>query len=437
MVPAAGNPNIDARAWHRTAIAKFPKNEMHTTCGILNDDARAAVGIVGSTHVKDGRIRSPRASEHGEWDPHLYSRRATLREGDLAVVLVRRAGDTALVTAEHDGWTATRSIGIIRADPLIVKWLRIWLQTPTAKARIDDAVTAHVEPTMSLDTLRHMPFPLPPHDTIARYHQAFILIEEMIGLHQEAARKAVELAAAIHHECSFAHSARSTRLLGEVAKAKTGTGSARTLPLRTEEPGVDAVTPTDLFDLVAPHVERFRLSSPADTPHVWPPGTLMLSSRPDGAHMAVTQHPATPTRNVVAVRPVEARDTWWLLHELRSRRGEITRLTKGQNAREISARAVSRLSVTWPDPTTRADFHTVADPLHAVARHLISKVATLDDLKDALLRDISAKARDVLEQEAESGDEDVDATHSLVFPAQREVTTDHESGWPLDDRYPG
>ncbi len=437
MILVPGNPNRDTEAWYGTAIAKFPKNEMFTTCGVLDDDAHAPQGIVSSTHVRDGRISSPRTSKHGEWDPYLYSRRTTLRKGDLAVVLVRRTGDTALVTAEHDGWTATRSIGIVRADPLIVQWLHIWLQTPTAKARIDDAVTAHVEPTMSLDTLRHMPFPLPPRDTIARYHQAFSLIEEMIGLQQEAARKAVELAAAIHHEWSSAHSARSKRLLGEVAKAKTGTGSARALLLRTEGSGVDAVTPTDLFDLVAPHVERFRLSSQADAPQVWPPGTLMLSSRPDGAHMALTQHPATPTRNVVAVRPMDDMDTWWLLHELRSRSGEIAQLSKGQNAREISARALSGLSVMWPDSTTRADFHTVADPLHAVARQLISKVATLHDLKDALLRDISAKARDVLEEEAESGDEDVDATHSLIFPAQREVTTDHESGWPLDDRYPG
>ncbi len=424
MVHVPGDPE----AWYRTAIAEFPKNEMSTACGVLDDDAHASKGIVSSTHVKDGRISPPRIGEHGEWDPCLYSRRSTLREGDLVVVLVRRTGDTALVTAEHDGWTATRSIGIIRADRLIVRWLRIWLQTPTAKARIDDDVTAHVEPTMSLDTLRRMPFPLPPRDTIAGYHRTFSLIEEMIGLHQEAARKAVELAAAIHHNRSSTHSARSRRLLGEVAKAKTGAGSARTLPLRAEGSGVDAVTPTDLFDLAAPHVERFRLSGPADSPHIWPPGTLMLSSRPDGAHMAVTRHPATPTRSVVAVRPVEDTDTWWLLHELRSRSGEVAQLSKGQNAREISARALSRLSVTWPDSTTRAGFHAVADPLHAVARQLISKVATLHDLKDALLRDISAKAREVLEQEARSGVEDVDAAHSPVFSTQRAARTAHESG---------
>lgn len=436
MAPAPGNPNNDTEAWLRTAIAEFPKNEMYTTCGILDDDARAPVGIVSSTHVKDGRISSPRTSEHGEWDPYLYSRRATLKKGDLAVVLVRRTGDTALVTAEHEGWTATRSIGIIRADPLTVRWLRIWLQTPTAKARIDEDVTAHVEPTVSLDTLRRMPFPLPPPDTITKYHRAFNLIEETIDLHQEAARKAVELADAIHNDWTSEHSARSTRLLGEVAKAKTGTGSARTLPLRTEEPGVDAVTPTDLFDLMAPHVERFRLGSPADTPQAWPPGTLMLSSRPDGAHMAVTRRPATPTRGVVAVGATDEMDTRWLLHELRSRSGEVARLAQGRNAREISARALLRLSITWPDANTRADFHAVADPLHAVARQLISKVATLHDLKDALLHDISARTRDVLEQEAESSDEDVDATHSPTFPAQGEVTADHESGWPLDDRYP-
>nr|WSZ97516.1 hypothetical protein OH820_19320 [Streptomyces sp. NBC_00857] len=80
-------------------------------------------------------------------------------------------------------------------------------------------------------------------------------------------------------------------------------------------------------------------------------------------------------------------------------------MAQGRNAREISARALKRLSIAWPDSITRADFHAMTDPLHAVARQLVSESATLHDLKDALLRDISAKAGVLLGQETETAEE--------------------------------
>lgn len=160
----------------------------------------------------------------------------------------------------------------------------------------------------------------------------------------------------------------------------------------------------------------------------------MLSTRPDGAHIVVTQHPASPTRCVVAVRPANDKDSWWLLHELRSRSNDISQMAQGRNAREISARALSRLSLAWPDSITRADFHTMTDPLHATARQLVSESATLHDLKDALLRDISAKAGVLLEQEAELNEEDVHPPRPSMTSTPREATTSHESGWSLENR---
>ncbi|MDI3420320.1 restriction endonuclease subunit S domain-containing protein [Streptomyces luteolus] len=422
MASPAHSYSINTEAWQATAIADFHPKDMYTTSGALDDDAPGQAGIVSSTHVRGGRIHSPRTGERGPKD--TSPNRAALKEGDLAVVLVRRAGHAAIVPAEYAGWTASRSIGIIRSDPHVVRWLQIWLQTPAAKARIDEDVTAHVEPTVSLDTLRRMRFPLPPPDVIATYHRTFGRLEKLINIYGETARDAMELADAIHDDWSSI--AAWEKPLREVAKARTGTGSARSLAPRSNELGVDAITPTDLLDLTVPHVERFRLSSPADAPEVWPPGTFMLSTRPDGAHIAVTQHPATPTRGVLAVRPVEEADVWWLLHELRSRSSDIAQAAQGRNAREISARAVSSLSVTWPDSTTRAHFHTIADPLHSVARQLVSKIATLHDLKGALLRDISAKADVVLDREPELNEEYLQPPE---IPQPRESTNGHTSGW--------
>ncbi|MGW3656283.1 hypothetical protein ACWD6R_11475 [Streptomyces sp. NPDC005151] len=132
------------------------------------------------------------------------------------------------------------------------------------------------------------------------------------------------------------------------------------------------------------------------------------------------------------MRPADDKDSWWLLHELRSRSSDVAQVAQGRNAREVSARALSRLSITWPELGTRADFHAVADPLHAMAKQLVSDVATLHDLKDSLLRDISAKAGALLEQEAEP-----DEKHTYprsAIPTPRESSTGHETGWPPENR---
>ncbi|MFJ1897239.1 MULTISPECIES: hypothetical protein [unclassified Streptomyces] len=394
--------SIGSDAWQKTAIAEFPRQAMFTTFGVLDDDASERRGVVSSTHVRDGRICSTRVDKIGQADARPS--RATLQEGDLAVVLVRRTGDAALVTAQHAGWTATRSVGIIRADPHVARWLRIWLQTPTAKAWIDEEVTAHVEPTLSLDSLRRMPFALPPVEVITKIHRAVSLMEEKIDLNRKTALKALELADAIHADWSSGGTAWETRQLRAVTRARTGKGSARSLLRQADGPNIDRITPTDLLDLSLPYIERSRLCSPAGASGVWAAGTFMLATLPDSARIAITQRPASPTRGVLAVSSLDDMDRWWLLHELRSRSSVLAGAAQGQNAREISALAFSRLSVTWPDADTRSRFHEVADPLHAMARKLVSESRTLHVLKDALLRDISARASALLEEEApESG----------------------------------
>ncbi|MFJ7326667.1 hypothetical protein ACIQVN_10510 [Streptomyces cyaneofuscatus] len=325
-------------------------------------------------------------------------------------------GDSALVTPDHEGWRATRSIGIIRAEPLIARWLHIWLRTPTAKARIDEDVTAHVEPTVSLDTLRQMLFPLPPPEVIGAYHRAFSLIEEMIALYGETARKAMETADTLHDDWAAPAERWETRPLAKVAASKTGKGSERSLPPTLPEHSADVIAPKDLYSLPVPHVPRFRLLGPAEDGALHPPGTIVLSTRSDGVHAAVLSRPATPLRSVVAIRPAEIEDRWWLLHELRSRSGAIAGLAQGRNGREISALALRRLEITWPDRYSRAEFHRAAEPLHKAAQLLVSRIATLHDLRNALLRDISAKAGILREPATESAERGTGAGHRTEIP---------------------
>lgn len=433
----AGTPPAETgtAAWPATSLRELERHDrtISTACGFVDDKtAESTPGVVSSTFVRGGRILSPRTNDGAGEAPSRA--RAILREGDLAVVLVRRAGDSALVTADHAGWPAARSIGIIRAEPHLVRWLHIWLQTATAKARVDEDVTAHVEPTVSLDTLRRMPFPLPPPDVVNHYHWAFALIEETVALYQHTARKALELADALHDDVAASEPSWATRTLAKVARLKTGRGSESSLPPAPEETAVDLIAPRDLYDLPVPHVHRFRLSGPAGDSAVHPPGTLMLSTRSDGAHIAVSSRAATPLRSVVAVRPLDDEDAWWLLHELRSRSDAIAELAQGQNRREISALRLKSLTLTWPDRFTRADFHRVAEPLHATARLLVSKISTLHALRDALLRDISAKAG-VLREPEEPEQPSPGTPPLTAVPAPRRKGGLDETGWGQEARW--
>jgi type I restriction enzyme S subunit len=414
----------DTEAWPVTSIERAG---IYATCGFLDEDEADRVqGIVSSTHVRHGRILSPRTGDHEPWNSSRT--RVILRQGDLAVVLVRRVGDAAAVTAEHAGWTATRSVGIVRAEPHLAEWLRIWLQTPTARAWIDGEVTAHVEPTVSIRALREMLFPLPPKDIITAYRRVFGLIEELTAHHRDSARVVMDTADALHADWAATIPSEETHLLADVAKLRTGKGSERSLRSQAAEPALGLIAPSDLFDLPVPHLESFRLMGPANNGETHPPGTLMLSTRPDGAHTVVIHHPATALRSVVAVRPVQEQDRWWLLHELRSRSADITQRAQGRNSREISAAALKRQEVTWPDEFTRAEFHATIDPLHAVARNLVSKVATLQALRDALLRDISAKAGVLREPTTDPEEDGASPSYPTTVPPPRIDGTGNASG---------
>ncbi len=113
---------------------------------------------------------------------------------------------------------------------------------------------------------------------------------------------------------------------------------------------------------------------------------------------------------------------------------DIAELAQGQNSREISALALRRLKITWPDRFSRAEFHRAAEPLHEAAQLLVSKIATLHDLRNSLLRDISAKAGILREPTTKSTEQGTGAPHPAEVPAPRVSRTSHEPGWPPEYR---
>ncbi|KAB2384588.1 restriction endonuclease subunit S domain-containing protein [Actinomadura montaniterrae] len=100
--------------------------------------------------------------------------------------------------------------------------------------------------------------------------------------------------------------------------------------------------------------------------------------------------PTTPNRGVLAVRPSDRTDRWWLLHELRSRSEDLSKIAQGRQAREISRRAFSQLDLSWPDHAVRRRFQEVAEPLHGRARLALEENRLLNELLERVLRDVSS-----------------------------------------------
>ncbi|MCJ1676122.1 hypothetical protein MTF65_01830 [Streptomyces sp. APSN-46.1] len=346
-------------------------------------------GVVRIGDIRRGRIVTDQPGRTGAAEPKAS--RAVLQEGDLAVVLVRRVGDAALVTADHEAWIATRGVGIIRAkDPAIARWLRIWLQTPRARAWIDQHVSAHVEPTLSLDALRKMPVSVPPPEQIQKIHELITVIEAKAELNLSIAAHAIELADAYHANWERHNASWSRRQFGAVADAKTGTGKP---PSEREGPRPAQVTPSEILGASLPYIDGIECLDLAAHPGAFGPGTILVATRSGGARVAVTRRPAIPGRGVLAVRPAEPTDLLWLLHELRSRCGELSQVAQGRSAREITRRAFLRLEVEWPGKDVREQFHRVAEPMHSRAQMAVDENRSLHDLRSRLLRDISSRSR--------------------------------------------
>lgn len=382
-------------AWEKVTVEDAA--DLKLTYGILENGLPDDQGVVRAGDIGDGRITTDQPGRTGR--AHPRTTRAALREGDLVVVLVRRVGDAALVTAEHHGWIATRSVGIIRSkDPDVTEWLRIWLRTPTARSWIEQHVTAHVEPTLSLDALRKMPVALPPREQMGAIRELISLIERKTELNQQIAADAVALADAHYAILASERPGWPPSTFQRVARARTGKSASAPLP---DSEGVMAprVAPAQLFNASLPYIEDTTPHEPADPRVVSPPGTLLIAPRPDGAHTAVTLLPAVPSRGVLAVTPAEPTDLWWLLHELRSRSRDLSDAAHGRHARELTKRGFSALDVAWPGPETRHRFHATAEPLHRRARAALDENHTLKALLDILLRNIPSTSGGLFERQ--------------------------------------
>lgn len=387
-VPHAGRPDRP-EAWESVKLGDIT-DDLRVTYGISDRGLPAHQGVVRGGDIRDGRVRTDQPGCEGAVSER--DTRAALSKGDLVIVLVGRVGDAALVTEEHEGWVATRGVGIIKTKAQhVTRWLRIWLRTPAARAWIERHVSAHVEPTLSIDALKKMPVLLPPRERMEKLDRLVTLIEDKTRLNLGIAADAVDLVDA-HYVAWRRHRASwPTCAFGEVTRASTGGA----VPIAASEDAVGAalVGPSDVLKTRLPYLagtEGQALTTPSA---ICEPGTILVATRPEGGRAVLTLVPAVAGRSVLAVRPAIPSDRWWLLHELRFRSEELPKAAQGRQAREITKRAFSRLDVAWPAADVRREFRRVAEPLHAVAQQILDENRSLNETLVTLLRTVSSTTR--------------------------------------------
>ncbi|WP_162600402.1 hypothetical protein [Streptomyces sp. CS147] len=350
--------------------------------------------MIRASDIQEGRLHS---EEPRRISPltHEANARSEVRVGDVVVVLVGRVGEAAVVTEEYEGWNVARTVALVRtADPVHAAWLRLWLRSSYVRDWCDRHVRGStLQRTLNLKDLRGLPVPLPPAGVGAALLRTVETAERKASVNRRIAECAMSLSDAL-----FAFEARNRgawpeRSFGEVtlmragqaARPREGASSRSALP---PEEGVPFLAPADVLRKGLPYVSRTEawLVSP-DEGSACAPQSLLLATREDGVHAVMNEVPVVPGRGVLVLHAETLADTYWLLHEVRSRSRELTAAAQGPGGRELSRNAFASSALHWPTWSVRERFAQVVAKLHARARDAHAENAVLSGLRDGLLED--------------------------------------------------
>ncbi|MEU7132087.1 hypothetical protein [Streptomyces sp. NPDC046261] len=374
------------RGWEWSTLEELPGVEV-VGYGVNRPGRHEDSGIpmLRAGDIEGGRVRAAaqvlisRAVE----EAHARTR---LRCGDVVVVLVGRVGEAAVIKAHQAAWNVARSVAVVRcSDPGLAEWLRVWLAMPPARAWCAENASGTVQQTLSLAALRRMPVPLPPVERRDLILYAVRTIEDKLDVNERIAKDAVALAGAHFAAMAKERQLWDKRSFNDVAQARTGV-AAKPASLTVEGAGTAWLAPADVLQNPLPYLDRTEKALGGDPGHVCAPGSVLVVAKAGEVQAAINQVPVVAGRGVLALRPAETVDRWWLLHEIRSRSAELSSLAQGTQARELSARAFLPAPVCWPPAELRHRFASLAEALYDRALEASRQNCTLKELSAELLR---------------------------------------------------
>ncbi|MET9119850.1 hypothetical protein [Streptomyces sp. NPDC004528] len=360
---------LASQAWGLHPLGELPGVES-VTYGIVTPGPHRPEGVplLQAGDIVGGVVdqRTPRMIEVAV---HRRHQRTSLVAGDLVVVLVGRIGDAAVVGAEQHGWNTARSVGVVRFSEAgqlhsISTWLSWWLKTPEVRARCLESSAGSAHSTLTISTLAQLPVPLPPLDFRTRLLRTMHLVERRMALNTRIAACAMELADAHFARC-VEEDKDETRVAAAIADVGEVVGGMRRADTTEGSVPVAWAAPAEVLRHRLAHLDRTDQITWAPPDAVCAPGTILVAPRPGGVETVVSRIALVPGRGMLALRIEREADRMWLLHELRSRSKELVSAAQGQQGREMSRKAFSRLTVSWPDASQVKDpFARIAVPLH-------------------------------------------------------------------------
>lgn len=304
--------------------------------------------------------------------------RTLLRPGDLLVVLVGRVGEAAVAGTEHAGWNIARSVALIRCtEPELAQWLRIWLRMPPARSWCQANAVGTVQRTLGLKALRQLPVVLPPIVHRDEMLRVVHIAEDRSEINDRIARTAVALADA-HFDVLAADKKSWTERTFKYVLRQIQVGTAQRSAGR--QANAPFVAPADILNSNLPHL---TVPGTVESPEAH--SAILVAPRSGRVYAVLTRSPVIAGRGVLELMPQRNDEIWWLLHEIRSRSVELSRLAQGTAARELSARSFSQAKVAWPPDSVTRRFARVARLLHERALEAQNENSTLEALLEAYL----------------------------------------------------
>ncbi|WP_406475741.1 hypothetical protein [Streptomyces platensis] len=381
----AEEAELASQAWGIHPLGRLPGVDS-VTYGIVTPGPHqpAGVPLLQAGDIAGGVVdqKTPRMIDAAV---HRRHQRTSLIAGDLVVVLVGRIGDSAVVGAEQHGWNAARSVGVVRCSEAgqqhgISTWLKWWLRTPEVRARHLESSAGSEHSTLTVSTLAQLPVPLPPLDLRTRLLRTMCLVERRIALNTQIAACAMDLADA-HFARYLEKNKDVTRPAAAIADVGEVVGGMRRSDAIEGGVSVAWAAPAEVLRHKLAHLDRTDQTTLAPPHAVCAPGTILVAPRPGGVEAVVSRIPLVPGRGMLALRIEREADRMWLLHELRSRSKELVSTAQGQQGREMSRKAFSRFTVSWPDsPHVREPFARIAVPLHERADAALEENRALEAL---------------------------------------------------------
>ncbi len=146
--------------------------------------AGAGIPIVRVNDVRNGRISTTSPMKVTPKIEAAYSR-TRLQGGELLLTLVGTVGETAVVPDALRGWNTARAVGVIPVRKDVgAYWVKLALQSPEIKARIDSRLNTTVQATLNLGDVSKLPIVLPSFEERTKIAHILGTLDDKIELNR-------------------------------------------------------------------------------------------------------------------------------------------------------------------------------------------------------------------------------------------------------------